>query len=172
MVKSVWLQRSKLSKVWNGGNVQNDVFSISIYEFNIYLFFKKGGGSYWRGALVRRNMVLQFTMSSKVISMQSLFVKPAYVSSQWIWSNLNTLCLSIKPAYFKFTMNLECSQCIVCLHNESRVISTHCLSIKSAYFNSKWIWSDLNISCLSIKPAHFNSQWIWRDLNSVSLYKT
>ncbi len=32
-------------------------FSIRIYEFNIYLFFKKRGGGYWRGALIRRNMI-------------------------------------------------------------------------------------------------------------------
>ncbi len=48
---------------FNGRKVQINVFPILIYEFNIY-FTKRGGGSYWRGALVRRNMVWWSTIYS------------------------------------------------------------------------------------------------------------
>ncbi len=42
---------------WNERKVQTDVFPILIYEFNVYLFFKKRGGGHWRGELVGRNTV-------------------------------------------------------------------------------------------------------------------
>ncbi len=57
LTSGVLTQLSKW-RVKSGGKVQNDIFSIEIYEFNIYLFFKKKGGTYWRGVLITRNTVV------------------------------------------------------------------------------------------------------------------
>ncbi len=62
MLNRIRAQSGHTSRFWaacktRGEKVENDVFFISIYEFNIYLFFKKRWRQLLKGALVRRNMV-------------------------------------------------------------------------------------------------------------------
>ncbi len=50
----------------------NSVLPISFNEFNIYLFFKNRGGSYWRGGLLRMNMICtNFTPPSQPLHKSS-----------------------------------------------------------------------------------------------------
>ncbi len=55
LISGAHAQSSKWQVKWR--KVQNDVFPILIYEFNIIYFSKRRGGGYWREVLVRSNMV-------------------------------------------------------------------------------------------------------------------
>ncbi len=59
-LSSLWFPVHFCSHPNGEWKVQNDVLPILIYEFNIYYFLKREGGSYWRGVLVNRNMIILY----------------------------------------------------------------------------------------------------------------
>ncbi len=116
----LWFPAAIAAWVKNRGKVQNDICLTIIYEFNIYLFFKKMGKVIIGRAPVRRNMLTQQNSLLLLVALTEIphtnimICLAAFVLFDVVWLAWSKLCDSCEGPdqrlvnYVQFRLGIQC----------------------------------------------------------------